>query len=79
MAVRPFYINADIKGRKTDLAGGTRNSDGYHDITIYQRDNGSITSPYRIKQFSEYENGVHKLVTTVSFKGEVIHKHVTDY
>lgn len=35
MAVRPFYINADIEGRQTYLEGGPRRKDGnmFIDIT----------------------------------------------
>ena len=77
--VRPFYINADIEGRKTDLAGGTRRRDGRHSIAIYQRDEGSITTPFKIEQFSINEDGVHKLVTEVYYQGELIKEHITNY
>lgn len=38
MAVRPFYIEADIEGRKTPLAGGTARKNGEHHISIHQRE-----------------------------------------
>lgn len=37
MSVRPFYISADIEGRKTMLTGGPRKSDGYMHVEITQR------------------------------------------
>lgn len=37
MSVRPFYIDADIEGRKTPLAGGPRRADGSMHIKITQR------------------------------------------
>lgn len=79
MAVRPFYIDANIEGRKTNLAGGTRRSDGSHNISIYQRDEGSITTPFKIEQSSYIEDGVHKLVTRVYYKGSLLKEHITNY
>lgn len=79
MAVRPFYINASIDGRKTDLAGGTARKDGSHHISIYQRDQGAITTPFKIEQYSEDHDGVQKLVTRVYYQGDLLKEHITDY
>lgn len=79
MAVRPFYIDAEIKGRKTRIQGGTARKDGDHTIHIYQRNNGDITEPFLIRQYSTEVKGVHKLVTDVYYQGEVIKSHITDY
>lgn len=79
MAVRPFYIDANIEGRKTNLAGGTARKDGTHYISIHQRDNGDITTPFRIEQSSFIEDGVHKLVTRVYYLSELLKEHITDY
>ena len=85
MAVRPFYINATIDGRKTDLAGGTRKKDGEMTTTVYQRDKGAITTPFKIRQYStedlneETGEWEHHLHTDVYYQGEVIKRHVTDY
>lgn len=40
MSVRPFYISADIEGRKTMLTGGPQKSDGYMHVEITQRNRG---------------------------------------
>lgn len=79
MAVRPFYIEANIEGRKTQLAGGTARKDGQHNIAIHQRANGNITTPFKIEQSSFYEDGVHKLSTRVYYYGELLKEHITDY
>lgn len=79
MSVRPFYIEADIEGRQTNLTGGPRRKDGEARINIYQRDEGSITRPFYIEQYSKQEDGVHKLVTDVYHNGEQIAKHTTNY
>ena len=42
MPVRNWWLEADIDGRKTTLEGGPRNKEGGFDLTIYQRDKGSI-------------------------------------
>lgn len=49
MAVRNFWIRADIDGRKTVLAGGPRSRDGGFDLTISQRDGGAIVEPVEIR------------------------------
>ena len=79
MAVRPFYINAYIEGRRTNLSGGTARKDGEQTIDIHQRDNGAITTPFKIRQYSTEVDGVHKLVTNVYYLGELIKSHITDY
>lgn len=79
MAVRPFYINADIDGRKTPLAGGTARKNGEHHIAVYQRDQGEITIPFKIEQYTEEQDGVLKCITDVYYQGDLIKKHVTDY
>lgn len=78
MAIRPFYILADIEGRKTSLSGGPKSADGDVDILIYQRDNGVVTNPYKIVQRHKYGDK-HKLVTEVHYQGKVVHSHITDY
>lgn len=83
MSVYPFYIEANASGRRTLIAGGTRQKDGEITTTVYQRSEGSITSPFKIRQYSIYPiiDGVevHQLVTDVYYKGEVIKQHVTNY
>ena len=79
MAVRPFYIDANIEGRRTNLAGGTAKKDGQQSISIKQRDKGDITTPFKIEQSSFYEDGVHKLVTRVYYLGDLLKEHITDY
>lgn len=79
MAVYPFYISTDADGRKTPIAGGTRKKDGDMTTTIYQRSNGGITTPFKIRQYSTEIDGVLKLVTDVYYLGELIKSHITDY
>ena len=40
MAVRNFYVSADITGRQTLLEGGPRNKDGNMIVRIHQRNCG---------------------------------------
>ena len=40
MAVRNFWIEADVDGRKTSIAFGPRAKDGGFRLLIYQRDKG---------------------------------------
>lgn len=44
MAVRNFYVEADIDGRETMLGGGPRAKDDGMTVHIHQRENGEIIS-----------------------------------
>lgn len=48
MAVRNFYVEADIDGRETMLGGGPRSKDGGMKVCIYQRVDGAISDPVKI-------------------------------
>lgn len=79
MSVYPFYINTDAYGRKSPICGGTRNKDGDMTTTVYQRDEGAITTPFKIRQYSYIDNGTRYLVTDVYYQNEVIKSHTTKY
>ena len=79
MAVRPFYVSADIEGRKTMLQGGPKSGQGDMTTTVYQRDKGGITDPYKIISRHKYKDGVHYLVTEIQYQGKKIHEHETKY
>ena len=42
MAIRNFWIEVEIDGRKTKLNGGPVNKDGKMKVKLYQRDEGTI-------------------------------------
>lgn len=48
MAVRNFYVEADIEGRETMLGGGPRNKEGGMTTNIYQRDDGGIVQVLKV-------------------------------
>ena len=41
MALRNFWVTANVDGRSTDLEGGPRAKDGGMTITVLQRKNGT--------------------------------------
>ena len=51
MAVRNFYMNADINGRKTALYGGPSARNGGMSIRITQRNQGGIDDAVSIQCF----------------------------
>ena len=84
MAVYPFYVKADSSSRKSLIAGGVRSKRGHMTTSIYQRDEGAITTPYEISQYSildTRDDGKEHivLVTEVSYLGNVIPTHITNY
>jgi len=51
MVVRNFWIEADIDGRKTELAGGPRRKDGGFDAVVYIRDDGEISTAVTLRGY----------------------------
>lgn len=49
MAVRNFYVEANIDGRQTTLGGGPASKTGEMTVRLYQRDNGEITDALLIE------------------------------
>ena len=80
MAIRPFYMSADIDGRSSNLSGGPKSKSGGQDITIYQRDNGSVITAFRVVSFSRIDGKTLVLTTQVLDKdGRVVAQEVTNY
>lgn len=73
MAVRNFWVEADIDGYNSTPAGGPRRKDGGMGITVYQRENGGIKTAVRIFCRSRDE----KLITEVYTGGELVGKFET--
>lgn len=48
MAVRNFWVDASIDGRKTDLSGGPVSKEGGMTISIKQRSEGGIVTAFRL-------------------------------
>lgn len=61
MAVRNFYVEANIDGRQTTLGGGPASKTGEMTVRIYQRDDGAITDALLI-ECREYDG---QLITDV--------------
>ena len=49
MAVRNFYVEANIDGRQTTLGGGPKSKTGEMTVRLYQRDEGAITDALMIE------------------------------
>jgi len=70
MAVRNFWIKADIDGRKTKVEGGPRAKDGGFTLTIYIRSEGSVEKALTIDGLA-LSNG--QLEVNVFDDGKAIH------
>ena len=65
MAIRPFYMSADIDGRSSNLSGGPKSKSGGQDITM---------------SFSRIDGKTLVLTTQVLDKdGRVVAQEVTNY
>ena len=68
MAVRNFWVEAEIDGRQTELKGGPVNKHGGLELNLYQRNNGGIDHPIKILCF-EVDGD---LFTEVYCNGELV-------
>ena len=71
MAVRNFYVEANIDGRQTTLGGGPKAKTGEMSVRLYQRDDGEITDALLIEckeqdgvLVTEVYDRTHKLIFT---------------
>ena len=65
MAVRNFWIDLDVDGRKTHVATGPRSRDGGFDMAIKIRDEGGIAEAMDVTgRVIEGENGESVLSVT---------------
>lgn len=74
MAMRNFWLTADIDGRKTPLAGGARAKDGGMTVEIRQRAKGNSVVAFTI--VCREING--ELLTRVIAGGKVVAEYRTD-
>lgn len=68
MAVRNFYVEANIDGRQTSLGGGPKSKTGEMTVRLYQRDDGAITDALLI----ECRERDGKLITEVYDKNHTL-------
>ena len=79
MATYPFYTTVDSSSRKSLVSVGAKSKDATMETLVMQRENGEITTPFRIYQMTYYEGKVLKCVTRVYYRGELLKEHITDY
>lgn len=76
MSVRPFYIEADVEGRQTPLAGGPQRRDGSMNIEITQRNEGQIETAFKIRS---YRDGDKLITRVIDSEGHTVATHETLY
>lgn len=79
--VYPFYIEVDSSTRSSKVGVGTKSKDGSLMTNVYQRDDGNITNPFQIRQYTYQipDTGKRMCVTQIFFKGECLKQHETPY
>lgn len=63
MAVRNFYVVADIDGRKTKLKGGPASKDGRMAVTLYQRNGDNIVEAVELQCFVNKDGNLQTTIT----------------
>ena len=73
MAVRNFWVEADVDGYQNMVSGGPRGKTSGMDVTVYQREDGGIKTAVQIFCRSRDE----KLITEVQIGGELVGRFET--
>lgn len=74
MAVRNFWVEASIDGRRTELAGSPASKDGGMGVTIYQRKNGRIEEAVCVSCYMD--DG--RLISSVTIGGKYVGQFETE-
>ena len=74
--MRPFWLDANIEGRQTNLCGGPRRKDGSMSIDIRQRDNGNSVTAFKIECESDGKTCVTRVYNS---NGALVATHTTNY
>lgn len=69
MAVRNFWLDAQIDGRKTELSGGPASKDGGMYIVIKQRKEGGIVTAFKVRC---YEVDGELVSEVINSNGELV-------
>lgn len=57
--VRNFWVDVDVDGHKTPIAGGPQRPDGGLRLKIYQRDHGCVTEALTINGWADSDGTLH--------------------
>lgn len=71
MAIRNFWVEADIDGRSTTLAGGPRSRTGGFELTVKVRDAGAIKVAAEVRGYAN-DDGKLTLVFQVHGRTETV-------
>lgn len=77
--VYPFYIEVKSSSRANNVGVGAKSKKAYMETFVHQRDEGEITTPFKIIQRTFEDEGVLKLSTEVYHNGALIKTHTTKY
>lgn len=72
--MRNFYVDCNIEGRKTPLAGGPQRKDGGMIVHITQRDEGSISTAFEVHS---YANGEDLITVVYDHDGKTVAEYRT--
>ena len=77
--IYPFYIEINSSSRANNVGVGAKSKKAYMETFVHQRDEGEITTPFKIVQRCVEDENDLKLYTEVYYNGELIKTHITNY
>lgn len=81
MAMRSFYVEAEIEGRATNLSGGPKSKTGTQEVRVSQRDKGESVTAFKLVSTSHTDESGKLILTTKVFNrsGVCVAEEVTPY
>ena len=79
MAVYPFYVEVNSSSRASSVGVGAKSKKAYMETFVHQRDEGEITTPFKIVQRIVEDEGEIRLYTEVYYNGKLLKTHITNY
>ena len=74
--MRPFWLDANVEGRQTNLCGGPRRKDGRMNIDIIQRDSGNPITAFKIECESDGKTCETRVYDS---NGDLVATHTTNF
>ena len=74
--MRPFWLDANVEGRQSNLCGGPRRKDVSMSIDIKQRDNGNSITAFKIECESDGKTCETRVYDS---NGDLVATHTTNF
>jgi len=69
MAMRNFWIEGRVDGRKSEISGGPQSKDGGFSLVVYMRDEGTSKAAVKVEGYADSDGRLHLCAKDSDGKG----------